>query len=367
MNCRETNTCGETAESNGETEKKSMKAETTMRAASSKIVAAGLIACTLLATSSPLRAQDATDPAYAALKGKKIVYIPIAMNYSLTQAWYAGMKREADRFGYEIVVRDPNWDSNNAVQAFQAALRDKPDLIVTLPTDTTSISRLVAKAREEKIPVIEIQQITSTAPYIYVGPDFRAFGRANAEAVAKACGKDSGKSGKVAVILGVVTAPASISWEQGIKSVFAGRTDLTIVGTQAADWNAAKSNAIATTALQQHPDLCAILDMWDGQAAGSASAVSQAGKTGSVFVATTGGGEKPACDAITSGGFSHYVSFNAEVQASYLNTLIKLVLQSKPPLSNQNSIVITPPKILTKDTLSPSSCWTLDELKKSGG
>ena len=49
-----------------------MKAETTMRAASSKIVAAGLIACTLLATSSPLRAQDATDPAYAALKGKKV-------------------------------------------------------------------------------------------------------------------------------------------------------------------------------------------------------------------------------------------------------------------------------------------------------
>ena len=344
-----------------------MRVETVMRAEISKIGAAGLIALALLAASSPLRAQDATDPAYASLKGKRVVYIPIAMNYSLTQAWYAGMKREADRFGYEIIVRDPNWDASNSVQAFQAALRDKPDLIVTLPTDTTSISRLVAKAHEEKIPVIEIQQITSTAPYIYVGPDFREFGRSNAEAVVKACGKDSGKSGKVAVVLGVVTAPASISWEQGIKSVFADRKDITIVGTQAADWNASKSNAISTTALQQHPDLCAILDMWDGQAAGSAAAVSQAGKTKSVFVATTGGGEKPACDAITSGGFSHYVSFNAEVQASYLNALIKLVLQSKTPLNNQKSIVITPPKVLTKDTLTPSSCWTLDELKKTGG
>lgn len=312
-------------------------------------------------------AQDATDPAYGALKGKKVVYIPIAMNYSLTQAWYAGMKREADRFGYSITIRDPNWDANNAVQAFQAALRDRPDLIVTLPVDTTSISRLVTKAREDKIPVIEIQQLTSTAPSIYVGPDFRAFGRENAEAVLKACSKTAGKSGKVAVVLGTITAPASISWEQGIKSVFAGRNDISIVSTQAADWNATKSNAISTTALQQHPDLCAILDMWDGQAEGSVAAVRQAGKTGSVFVATTGGGEKPACDAIAAGGFSHYVSFGADTQAIYLNSLIKLVLQSRTTMSDARSIVITPPKVLTKETLSASSCWTLDELKKSGG
>jgi len=342
-----------------------------MRVGISKIVAAGLVACAALTVSIPLRAQDATDPVYPALKGKKVVYIPIAMNYSLTQAWYAGMKREADRYGYEILIRDPNWDANAAVQAFQAAVREKPDLIVTLPTDTTSISRLVTKAHEEGIPVIEIQQITSTPPDIYVGPDFRQFGRANGEAVVKACGEGSGKSGKVAINLGVVTAPASIAWEEGIKSVFAGHKEITIVATQAADWNADKSHAFAATALQQNPDLCAILDMWDGQAAGSASAVREAGKTGSVFVATTGGGDMSACDTIASGGFSHYVSFNAEVQASYVNTLIKFVLQAKKPLlksiGEEKSMVLTPPKIITKDTLSPSSCWTLEELKRSGG
>lgn len=332
-----------------------------------RLVAAGLLACTSLAMSPPVQAQDATDPVYSALKGKKVIYIPIAMNYSLTQAWYAGMKREADRFGYKIEVRDPNWDASAAVQTFQAAVRDKPDLIVTLPTDTSSISRLVTKAHQDKIPVIEIQQITSTPPDIYVGPDFRAFGRANGEAVVKACGEGSGKSGKVAIVLGVVTAPASISWVEGIKSVFASHKDITVVTTQAADWNASKSHEIAATALQQNPDLCAILDMWDGQAAGSASAVREAGKTGSVFVATTGGGEKSACDAIEAGGFSHYVSFNAEVQASYVNTLIKYVLQLKQPLDDQKSIVLTPPKVLTKDTLSPGSCWTLAELERSGG
>jgi ABC-type sugar transport system substrate-binding protein len=325
-----------------------------------------LLTCAFAAVPGATWAQDYTDPALAALKGKKVTYIPIAMDYSLTQAWYIVMKQEADRFGYEITIRDPNWVADNAVQAFQAALRDKPDVIVTLPTDTTSLSRLVAKAREAKIPVIEIQMMTTTQPDIYVGPDFRAFGRANAEAVVKACGKDSGKSGKVAVTLGVITAGASMGWEQGIKDVFAGRKDITVVQTQAASWDASKSNAIATTALQRHPDLCAILDMWDGQAAGSASAVNQAGKTGSVFVATTGGGEQPSCDTIAAGGFSHYVSFNAEVQAHYLNTLIKQVLQSKSPQSFQNTIVITPPKVLTKATLSPSSCWTLDALKKNG-
>jgi ribose transport system substrate-binding protein len=338
-----------------------------MRLGMSKVVAAGLVACASLAASIPLQAQDALDPIYPALKGKKVVYIPIAMNYSLTQAWYAGMKNEADRFDYKIEIRDPNWEPNAAVQAFQAAIRDKPDVIVTLPTDTTSISRLVTKAHQEKVPVIEIQQITSTPPDIYVGPDFRAFGRANGEATVKACGEGSGKSGKVAIVLGVVTAPASIAWEEGLKSVFARHKEITVVTTQAADWNASKGHAISATALQQNPDLCAILSMWDGQAVGTTAAVREAGKTGSIFVATTGGGEKPACDEIASGGFSHYASFNAELQASYLNTLIKYVLQLKGPLPEQKSIVITPPKLLTKDTLSPTSCWTLEELKRSGG
>lgn len=325
-----------------------------------------LAAVVTLGASHPSAAQD-SDPGYAALKGKKIIYIPIAMNYDITQAWYAGMKREADRFGYEIVVRDPNWDTNAAVQAFQAAVREKPDLIVTLPPDTTSLSRLVKRAQEAGIKVIEIQQITSSAPDVFVGSDWTSIGRANANAVAKACGQGSGKSGKIAVVTGPTTAPASINWVNGVTEVLKDRKDITIVSTQAAEWDAAKSHAIVSTALQQNADLCGVLDVWDGDATGSVSAIREAGKSESIFLATAGGGEKAACDAISSGAYSSYVSFDAATQASYLNAIIKLRLQNKEAAGSAVSVVYTPEKLYTKDSLLPNSCWTIDALNKSGG
>lgn len=332
----------------------------------SKIAALALGTCTLMGAQFSA-AQTVDDPGYDNLAGKTIVYIPIAMNYSLTQAWYAGMVREAERFGYEIVVRDPNWDANAAIQAFQTAIREQPDLIVTLPTDTTSISRLVTRAQAEGIPVIEVQQITSVLPDIYVGADYRSIGRENARAAIAACGEGSGGSGKIALVTGVVTAPAAINWEAGILDVFEGRDDVTIVSTQAANWDASKSHAITSTALQQHPDLCGVLDIWDGQATGSVSAIREAEMTDQVFLATAGGGESSACVAIENGEFNSYVSFDAAAQASYLNAMIKTVLQSDEAPGESTSIIYTPDKVYSIDNLPANACWTLEEMAQSGG
>ena len=163
-----------------------------MRSNLRKLVTSALVGIAVLGLHQSACATEPSDPGYAGLKGKKVIYIPISMNYDITQAWLAGMKREAERFGYEIIVRDPNWDTNAAVQAFQAAIREKPNLIVTLPPDTTSLSRLVKRAQEDGIPVIEIQQITSIVPDVFVGSDWTSIGRNNAKAAADAC-HDYGK------------------------------------------------------------------------------------------------------------------------------------------------------------------------------
>lgn len=323
-------------------------------------------ACTLLGAQTA-SAQTTEVPGYSSLAGKTVVYIPIAMNYSLTQAWYAGMVREAERFGYEIIVRDPNWDANASIQAFQAAIRDQPDLIVTLPTDTTSISRLITKAQNAGIPVIEMQQLTSVEPDIYIGAEYHSIGRENAMAAVAACGDGSGRSGKISLVTGVTTAPAAISWEAGVLDVLTGRDDVTIVSTQAANWDASRSHAITSTALQQHSDLCAVLDMWDGQATGSASAIREAGLTGTVFLATAGGGDSSACDAIEEGAFSSYVSFDAATQTSYLNAMIKAVLQSDRTPGESVTILYPPQTAYTKDNLPANACWTLEDMEVNGG
>src|SRR6202044_3687023 len=79
------------------------------------------------------------------MKNKKIVYMPNALGYDLTEGWLAGIKNEAARLGFEVSVRDPNWNIDAGVQAMQAVIREKPALLVVQPPDVQSYSRLIQK------------------------------------------------------------------------------------------------------------------------------------------------------------------------------------------------------------------------------
>src|ERR1700749_2529439 len=70
-----------------------------------------------------LKADDAgaTDPgtnAYEqALKGKRVVLIPMAMGFDLAQGWAAYLKHEVEAWGGTFETHDPNWDTNAQAQA----------------------------------------------------------------------------------------------------------------------------------------------------------------------------------------------------------------------------------------------------------
>ena len=84
------------------------------------MIKTGLICAALSMTTGLAMAQDSVAPGYyEALKGKKIGFVPISMGFDLTQGWLAGMQRQADELGYEIIVRDPNWsvESGSSVMA----------------------------------------------------------------------------------------------------------------------------------------------------------------------------------------------------------------------------------------------------------
>ena len=60
--------------------------------------------------------------------------------------------------------------------------------------------------------------------------------------------------------------------------------------------------------LQQNPDICGIIDFWDGDATGAAAAIRDARQAGKVFLVTTGGGEKAAdCDKLEDGTYGAVV------------------------------------------------------------
>ena len=332
--------------------------------------AAALCLAALAGTAGTVAAQDASPSAgfYESLQGKRIGFVPIAMGFNETQAWRTAMERQAAALGYEIIVRDPNWSIEAGIQAINSLIEEKPDVLIIENIDNRSYNSLVQKSIDAGILTVQTQQRSEVVGDAYMGPDWNEMGRNVVEGIVQLCGKDSGKNGKVAIIQGALTAPASLLQMQGIEEALKAHPEITIVSNQAADWDATKAYQIASTVLQQETDICAIAGFWDVADAGIASAVKEAGLQGKVAVITSGSGARDsACDKIASGDFSFYTSYNTAGQGRDLNAIIRTLLQTRPAPGSESFDLISPLIRITKDTMTPSSCWTLEELAQIGG
>jgi ABC-type sugar transport system substrate-binding protein len=304
---------------------------------------------------------------YQKLRGKKVAFVPITMGFDLTQGWYAAMKRQADELGYEIIVRDPNWNIDAGAQALSQLIDEKPDILIFHAVDMQAYNKLIKKAVDAGINVIQINLKSPNNGDAYVGSDWYRSSAMEADELIRHCSTEHGKNGKVAIIQGVPTGPANQIGQMAIQDKLKDRKDITIVADQAADWDATKAHNVAATILKQHPDLCGFVGNWDNEDIGAVAAIKEAGLQDKVIVVTHGGGQQQAgCDNIANGNFTSYVKWDVRGQARDLNDTIKILLQTKPKPGSNPFSLYTPLEILTKDNLRPNSCWTLDEIKAGG-
>ena len=302
-----------------------------------------------------------------ALEGKTVAFVPAAMGFDLPQAWAAAMQHAADKWGFKFVIRDPNWDVSAGVQALSQLVTDKPDVIVVQPTDPQSYAKLIKKALDGGIKVVQINMESVTRGDAYVGSDWYDVATTEMDLLDKACGKNAGKNGKIALITGVPTNPGQMVGTQAINDKLKQFGDLEVVATQSADYDATKAHDVTATILKQHPDLCGIPGTWDGQDVGTAAAISEAGLTGKVFLVTSGGGRQAAaCDNLENGNYSVYVSYDGKGQGRDLVNAVQMLLQDPSAPGSHPFGTYTPLKIITKSTLTPGSCWTVDEIKANG-
>ena len=244
------------------------------------------------------------DPArldyYKALKGKKIVFVPCAMGFDLTEGWAATLRSLATDVGMDFSIRDPNWNIDAGAQAITSLISQKPDVIVVHNPDVNSYAKLIQRAEQAGIYIISVNMRSSMGSSGFVGADYTRIGEMQAEQIVKVCGKGSGTSGKVAIVQGVVTSGASGFARKGIENVLSKHPEIKIVADQAADWDATKARNITATILQSNPDICGIMGMWDVMDTGTAAAVQEFNKRAKrdkpVYLNTSGGGAKFSCD-----------------------------------------------------------------------
>lgn len=336
-----------------------------MRRAAARLLIAGAVAGSM---ALPARAQQGLDepfqgPFKAALAGKTVAYIPVAMNFDLTEGWFAGVKRELEPFGMKVIVRDPNWSTSAGAQALTTLISEKPAAIIVHNPDVQTYAKLLQRAEKEGIFIIQINMGSVYRSSAFVGANWIEVGERATEAVVKAC---EGKSGKVAIVQGALSAATSAYTLKGVENVLAKNPSIKVVSSQAADWDAAKAKAITQTVLKQNPDLCGIVGFWDGMDIGTAAAVKEAGLTGKVFLATSGGGErKGACELVKSGAFDLNLSYDVPIQAADMAAMIKWLLSSGAKPGDVKGSIYTTLVPITKDNAgSDTACWNLSDLKK---
>lgn len=312
--------------------------------------------------------QSMDDPAriahYEQFKGKRVVFVPVFMGLDLTEGWSRGMKEEADRLGFQYEVRNSNFNTAAGAQTLTSLISEKPDVIVVQNPDVTSYAKLLQKAELVGIHVIQLNMKTNALTYGFVGADVVKLGALQAQAVVKKCGAGTGTSGKVLILSGPPTSPFSAYMQYGYESVLSKAAGITVVSRQSTgDYELEKAKSITQVVLQQHPDLCGVLGVWDNTDVGTAAAIQEAGKTGQVFVTTSGGGGELSCKGLEDGSWDFYVSYDVPGQARDLEDLIVSALQDKAKVGTNKIVLYTPLIAYTKDNVKDQSCWLLNNIR----
>lgn len=305
-------------------------------------------------------------PYEQAVKGKRVVFVPMSMSIDITRAWYEGMKKNAAAKGYTVDVRDPNWRVDVAVQAADQAINEKPDVLVLHADDLMAFNRTIKKARSQGIRVVQLNIKSMENGDAFIGPDWYEVGQRQAKAAVEFCGTGSGRSGQVAIIHGQSVSNANRTILPGIEDELAKHKEIKVVARQSGDYDSNKARGVAATILKQNPNICAFIGLWESMDIGVANAVRQAGLTNKVAVITEGGGnQESGCNQIASGNFTYYVNWNARAQVATLVNTVDLMLQTKAAPGNASAALYSPLETLTKKNVKPTTCWAPDELAKS--
>lgn len=177
------------------------------------------------------------------------------------------------------------------------------------PISDSNLTSSVDNAKTNKIPTINVNDGLISAADYFVGPDAYQNGELAAEWVSK----QLGDKGEVAIVVGMAKAFAARERTAGFKGwIKDNNSGLKVVAEQNADWDRQKAKELASTWIQQNPDLKAIFCNNDDMALGVVEAVEEA-KADILVVGVDGIGE--AYDSIREGkldatvdSFGYYMS-----------------------------------------------------------
>lgn len=208
------------------------------------------------------------------------VFLPKSLNNPYWVDARKGMEAQAKKMGVTAKFLGPdNDDAAAQVAIFDSILATNPAGIAISPNDPASVLDDISKATAAGIPVIAWDGPVPNSEVLgYIGTNNVVAGEQAGEALAKSIG---GK-GKVAVIIGSLSAVNLKQRLDGVKKALAKHSGITVVATQESNESIATAQSAAETILQANPDLAGFVGIGGSDLPGIAGALKSGNKCGTV-------------------------------------------------------------------------------------
>ncbi len=215
----------------------------------------------------------------AAVQGT-YVFLPKSLNNPYWVDARKGMEAQAAKLGVDAKFLGPDTDdAGQQVAIFEQILATRPAGIAVSPNDPASVKNIIDQARAAGIPVIAWDgPVPDSKVQGYIGTDNVAAGATEAEALATAMGG----TGKVAVIIGSLSATNLNQRLEGLKQGLAKHPGMEIVATEESGESIADAQGKAETVLQAHPDITGMVGIGGSDLPGIVGALTAGGKCGTI-------------------------------------------------------------------------------------
>jgi ribose transport system substrate-binding protein len=254
---------------------------------SSRLLCAGICAVLAACSNSGSSSSNASSaPSSAAPGGSPTKTIGVSIQNREAQFYEsmeAGMRAEAAKYGYALVVVDANRDNAKQQSQVEDFISNKVDAIVLTPYDSTAIGSAIAEANKANIPVFTADIASTSKEGIviaHIASDNVQGGMQAAKLICQAVGK----SGQIAIL----DEPEVTSVQDRVKGFKAGIASgcpgVTIVADVDAGGERAKADSSMSDVLQSNPNVKGVFGINDDSALGAVSAIKAAGLTGKIAV-----------------------------------------------------------------------------------
>ncbi|HMD01672.1 MAG TPA: substrate-binding domain-containing protein [Candidatus Baltobacteraceae bacterium] len=250
---------------------------------------AGLCACNgnsgSSSSSSTSSGASANPEGSAAAAGGKTIGVSIQNREAqFYQDMEGGMKSEAAKYGYSVIVVDASRDNAKQQSQVEDFISQKVAAIVLTPYDSQAIGSAIAEANHAGIPVFtaDIANASKQGNVVaHIASDNVQGGGQAGKLMCTALGASGGS-------VAIIDEPEVTSVQDRVKgfraALAAGCPNVKVVADTDGGGERAKANNVMEDILQSHKDVKGVFGINDDSALGAAKAVEAAGLKGKVVV-----------------------------------------------------------------------------------